>query len=152
MAAYIKTVAVTYGIGNATNIEIDNSNILAATMKAMHRAINEAYSKHPFDRLQIDGPHFNGYSPPGEDTELIPHECIIKGDSKYMNIAAASIIAKNHHDESFLKLIDENPELEKYDLRKNQGYGTARHLEAIKKYGITPFHRKSFGICKQYIS
>ena len=150
LAEYIKKNAVTYGIGIATNEEIDVTNILAATMKAMHRAINEAYKKHPFDKLRIDGQHFKGYSPPGEGSDIIPHECVIKGDGKYMNIAAASIVAKNHHDESFLKLIDENPELEKYDLRKNQGYGTARHMEAIKKHAITVFHRKTFGPCKQY--
>lgn len=148
LSEYIKEHAVTYGIGSATNQEIDATNILVATMKAMNRAINEAYKKHPFKKLQIDGPHFNGYVPPGEDAEPLEHECVIKGDAKHLNIAAASILAKHHHDTMFLKLIDEHPELEKYDLRKNQGYGTARHLEAIKKYGITPYHRKSFGPCK----
>jgi ribonuclease HII len=147
LAAYIKEIAITYGIGSATNEEIDATNILIATMKAMNRAINEAYKKYPFNSLKIDGPHFNGYIPPGEDAEPLQHECIIKGDGKYLNIAAASILAKHHHDTMFLKLIDDNPELEKYDLRKNQGYGTAKHLEAIKKYGITRFHRKSFKPC-----
>ncbi len=150
LAEYIKTVAVCYGIGYATNEEIDATNILIATMKAMQRAINEAYRKHPFHSLKIDGPHFNGYVPPGVDVEPIPHQCIIKGDAKYLNIASASILAKNYHDVEFIKLIDEHPELEKYDLRKNQGYGTSRHLAAIKKYGITRWHRKTFGICKQY--
>jgi ribonuclease HII len=79
------------------------------------------------------------------------YECIIKGDGKYLNIAAASILAKHHHDMAFLHLIDNNPELEKYDLRKNQGYGTAKHMEAIRNYGITRFHRKTFGPCKAYI-
>jgi ribonuclease HII len=148
LAEYIKQHAVTYGIGSATNEEIDATNILAATMKAMHRAINEAYKKHRFDELKIDGPHFKGYCPPGMDEDILPHECVIKGDSKYLNIAAASILAKNHHDTMFLQLIDENSELEKYDLRNNQGYGTAKHMEAIRKYGITRFHRKSFGPCK----
>jgi ribonuclease HII len=148
LAEYIKQHAVTYGIGSATNEEIDATNILAATMKAMHRAINEAYKKHQFDELKIDGPHFKGYCPPGMDEDILPHECVIKGDSKYLNIAAASILAKNHHDTMFLQLIDDNPELEKYDLRKNQGYGTVKHMEAIRNYGITRFHRKSFGPCK----
>lgn len=149
LSDYIKQVAITYGIGSASNIEIDNSNILAATMKAMHRAINEAYKKHKFDELKIDGPYFNGYIAPGEDGEIIPHECIVKGDSSYLNIAAASIIAKHHHDTMLSKLIDENPDLEKYDLRKNQGYGTAKHIAAIKTYGITQLHRKTFGPCKK---
>lgn len=148
LAEYIKAIAVTYGIGSATNDEIDATNILVATMKAMQRAINEAYRKHPFDRLKIDGPHFNGYIPPGEDAEPMSFECVIKGDAKHLNIAAASILAKNHHDTEFIKLINDHPELEKYDLRRNQGYGTSRHMEAIKKYGITRFHRKSFGPCK----
>jgi ribonuclease HII len=148
LAEYIKSISITYGIGTATNEEIDSTNILIATMKAMQRSINEAYRKHPFQRLVIDGQHFNGYVPPGEDAEPLPFQCIIKGDAKYLNIAAASILAKHYHDTSFIKLIDDNPELEKYDLRKNQGYGTARHLEAIKKYGITRFHRKTFGPCK----
>ena len=150
LSEYIKTIAITYGIGIATNIEIDESNILKATMKAMNRAINQAYKKHEFQKLLIDGPHFNGYVPPGMDNELLDHECIIKGDSKYLNIAAASIIAKDYHDTMFLQLIDENPELERYDLRNNQGYGTPKHLEAIKKYGITRFHRKTFGPCKSF--
>ena len=149
LSEYIKEHAICYGIGSATNDEIDATNILVATMKAMNRAINEAYKKHPFTKLKIDGPHFNGYIPPGEDAEPLEHECVIKGDATYLNIAAASILAKHHHDTMFLKLIDENPELEKYDLRKNQGYGTAKHLEAIKKYGITRFHRKSFGPCSR---
>lgn len=148
LAEYIKQNAITYGIGSATNEEIDATNILAATMKAMHRAINEAYKKQPFHELKIDGPHFRGYCPPGIDEDILPHECVVKGDSKYLNIAAASILAKNHHDTMFLQLIDENPELEKYDLRNNQGYGTAKHMEAIRKHGITRFHRKSFGPCK----
>jgi len=147
LSEYIKAHAVTYGIGTASNEEIDATNILVATMKAMNRAINEAYKKHPFHKLQIDGPHFNGYVPPGEDADPLPFECVVKGDAKHLNIAAASILAKHHHDTMFLKLIDENPELEKYDLRKNQGYGTAKHLEALKKYGITRFHRKTFGPC-----
>ena len=148
LSNYIKEIAVTYGIGSSTNKEIDNTNILYATMKAMNRAINEAYKKVPFKKLYIDGSHFNGYVPPGEDTEPLEYECVIKGDSKYLNIAAASILAKDYHDTMFLKIIDANPELEKYDLRKNQGYGTVRHIEAIKKYGITEFHRKTFGPCK----
>lgn len=148
LSEYIKNHAITYGIGKATNEEIDNTNILIATMKAMHRAIDEAYKKVPFQKLMIDGPHFKIYVPPGIDSEPLLHECIIKGDDKFMNISAASILAKHQHDSDFIKLIDENPELEKYDLRKNQGYGTSKHLEAIKKYGITRFHRKTFGPCK----
>ena len=150
LSEYIKNIAVTYGIGTATNIEIDETNILCATMKAMKRAIDQAYKKQPFNKLKIDGNYFTGYLPPGEDSELLEYECIIKGDAQYLNIAAASIIAKHYHDTMFLKLIEENPILEKYDLKNNQGYGTVKHIEAIKKYGITEYHRKTFGICKNY--
>ena len=150
LAEYIKKTAITYGIGTASNEEIDNSNILKATMKAMNRAINEAYKKHAFQKILIDGTNFIGYIPPGIDQDILPHECIIKGDTKYLNIAAASILAKDYHDTSFIELIDKNPELEKYDLRNNQGYGTPKHLAAIKKYGITQFHRKTFSPCNLY--
>lgn len=148
---YIINNAITYGIGTASNIEIDETNILIATMKAMHRAIDIAYKKYKFDKLKIDGNYFNGYTPAGIDSELLEYECIIKGDAKYLNIAAASIIAKHYHDTMLIKLVDENPELEKYGLRQNQGYGTAKHIEAIRKYGITQYHRKTFGLCKDYI-
>lgn len=148
---YIINNAITYGIASVSNDEIDNTNILKATMKAMHKAIDQAYKKHPFEKLVIDGTHFNGYVPPGEDQEILEHKCVIKGDAKYLNIAAASILAKHSHDMSFIKLIEDNPELEKYDLKKNQGYGTVKHIDAIKKYGITKFHRKSFAPCKFYV-
>jgi len=150
IAEYIKENAITYGIGTASNKEIDDTNILKATLKAMHRAIDQAYRKHPFHQIQVDGNHFNGYSPPGMDSEILPYECVVKGDGKYLNIAAASILAKEYHDNALLKLIEDNPELEKYDLRNCQGYGTPKHLQAIKDYGITEFHRKTFGPCKNY--
>ena len=73
--------------------------------------------------------------------------CVIDGDNIYKSIAAASILAKTYRDEWIQNLVKENPELEKYDLRNNKGYGTKRHLDAIKEYGITKWHRKSFGIC-----
>jgi len=148
LAEYIKDNAITYGIGIATNEEIDNTNILASTMKAMNRAIDSAYKKHKFDELKIDGPYFNGYVPPIIDSDMLPYECVIKGDSKYLNIAAASILAKDYHDTNLLNLISEYPILEKYDLANNQGYGTKKHIDAINTYGITKYHRKTFGPCK----
>ena len=151
LAEYIKNISITYGIGVSKPEEIDEINILNATMKAMHRACNEAYNKHPFNSLKIDGPHFKPYVPPGLDKDVLNHECIVKGDSKYLSIAAASIVAKDYHDKNLLKLVDENPELEKYKLRKNQGYGTLEHRDAIRKYGITRWHRKSFASVKEYV-
>lgn len=148
IAEYIKENAITYGIGSASNKEIDDTNILKATLKAMHRAIDQAYRKKSFHKIQVDGNHFNGYSPPGIDSEILPYECVVKGDGKFLNIAAASILAKEYHDSALLQLIENHPELEKYDLRKCQGYGTPKHLQAIKDYGVTEFHRKTFGPCK----
>lgn len=148
LSTYIQQHAITYGIGTASNKEIDNTNILLATMKAMHRAIDIAYKKRPFHLLKIDGPQFHSYVPPGIDTEPIPFECVVKGDAKYLHIAAASILAKHHHDTTLSTLVDENPKLELYDLRKNQGYGTPKHLAAIKEYGITEYHRTTFAPCK----
>jgi ribonuclease HII len=148
LAEYIKKNAITYGIGEASIEEIDNINILNATMKAMLRAVDEAYKKHPFDKLLIDGPYFKGYTPPGVDSELLEYECIPKGDMHYLSIAAASIVAKDYHTKLINDLIVKHPELNLYEIKKNKGYGTVKHLDAINKNGITDLHRKTFGICK----
>ena len=148
LANYIKTNALTYGISSIDNDEIDNKNILKSTLKAMSIATNIAYNKYKFNKIYIDGPYYNPYIPPGEDTEFIPYECINKGDSTYTCIAAASILAKEQHNENIIKLVNDNPELEKYDLINNHGYGTKKHLDAINKYGVTKWHRKSYKCCK----
>ena len=150
LADYIKSVCVTYGIGLASNKEIDELNILNATMKAMHRAVDEAYKKNAFAKILVDGPHFKGYIPSGEDQDIIEHECIPKGDASYLSIAAASIIAKDYHTNFIKHLVEQNPILKLYDIDNNKGYGTLKHLTAIKAHGITDFHRKSFGICKTF--
>ena len=149
LATYIKNTCLTYGIGEASNNEIDDINILNATMKAMHRAIDNAYKKYPFDYLLIDGPYFKGYMPPGEDSDIIEYECSPKGDSKYLSIAAASIIAKDYHTKMIDKLVEDNPRLLLYDIKKNKGYGTKKHHVALNQYGLSEFHRKTFGICKE---
>lgn len=149
LADYIKSVCITYGIGEVSNKEIDEINILNATMKAMHRAIDDAYKKKPFDYLLIDGPCFKGYIPPGEDKDFIEYECIPKGDATYLSIASASIIAKDYHTKLINKLVDDNPNLSLYDIKKNKGYGTKNHHIALNTYGLSDFHRKTFGICKQ---
>ena len=148
LASYIKDTCITYGIGEVSNEDIDKINILNATMKAMNRAINEAYKKHPFDYLLIDGPNFKGYVPPGEDEDMIEYECVLQGDAKYLSIAAASIIAKDYHTKLINKLVEDNPKLMLYDIKKNKGYGTKNHLNALKIHGLSEFHRKTFGICK----
>jgi ribonuclease HII len=155
LAQFIKNNAITYGIGTASVEEIDSINILHATMRAMHRAIDVAYKKHPFEKLLIDGTQFKGYSPPvlpGDspdiESDILEYECIPKGDMHYLSIAAASIIAKDYHTNLINDLVTEHQVLNLYDIKKNKGYGTPKHLAAINKYGITDFHRKTFGICK----
>jgi ribonuclease HII len=150
LAKYIKENCITYGIGEVSNGEIDNINILNATIKAMHRAIGEAYKKSQFDYLYIDGPNFKPYTPPGEDSEFIEYECVPKGDSKYLAIAAASILAKDYHTKYIKELVKSDEILLLYDINKNKGYGTKSHHEAIYKYGLTKYHRKTFGICKSF--
>ena len=147
LASYIKDTCITYGVGEVSNEDIDKINILNATMKAMNRAINEAYKKHSFDYLLIDGPNFKGYVPPGEDEDMIEYECVLQGDSKYLSIAAASIIAKDYHTKLINKLVEDNPKLMLYDIKKNKGYGTKNHINALKIHGLSEFHRKTFGIC-----
>lgn len=128
----IEKEAISYAIGVADNNEIDKINILNATFLAMHRAI-ELLTKSP-ELLLIDGNRFKPY-------KKIPHECIIKGDGKFLSIAAASILAKTYRDEFM-----ENAHLEfpTYDWKTNKGYPTKAHRDSIKQFGSTPLHRQSF--------
>lgn len=148
LSIYIKKNALTYGIGISTKDEIDNINILKATMKAMYRATDAAYKNYKFKKILVDGPYFNTYIPPGENSDFIYHECINKGDSIYTSIAAASILAKEQHNDNIRELVNKHNELEKYDLINNHGYATKKHLDAIKEFGITEWHRKSYKTCK----
>jgi len=150
LADYIKENCITYGIGISTPEEIDKINILQASVKAMHRALFEAYKKNKFNNIIVDGNYFKPIICPDDD-DIISYECVPQGDQKYINIAAASIIAKNYHDNEIIKIVNENPDLNKYDLLKNMGYATLNHRNAIKKYGITDLHRKSFSSCSQYL-
>jgi ribonuclease HII len=150
LADYIKENCITYGIGISTPEEIDKINILQASVRAMHRALFEAYKKNKFNNIIVDGNYFKPIICPDDD-DVISYECVPQGDQKYINIAAASIIAKNYHDNEIIKIVNENPDLNKYDLLKNMGYATLNHRNAIKKYGITDLHRKSFSSCSQYL-
>jgi ribonuclease HII len=129
-----------YGIGFATNEEIDKINILEATKLAMERAIANLPIK-PTHYI-IDG---IGWEKKFTNLNVIS---IIKGDSKFYSIAAASILAKEMHDQHIIELLEENNELKKYDLENNMGYGTKKHIETIGKHGYSSFHRKSFIIKK----
>ena len=143
---FIVENALSYSIGYASSELIDKLNIREATLHAMHNAVHKL-DLSP-ESLLVDGNYFK----PCRDKrgQAIKHTCIINGDSLYKPIAAASILAKVYHDEYIEDLCVKHPELLKYDLLNNMGYGTKKHLDAIKKYGITDFHRKSFGICKNY--
>ncbi len=124
--------AVSWGIGIVDNIEIDKINILNASILAMHRAIKNLnlYPEH----LIIDG---NKFKP----INNIPYTTIVKGDGKYISIAAASILAKTFRDDFMLKIDNEYP---MYFWKKNKGYPTKEHADAIKKHGFSDYHRKSF--------
>ena len=129
--------ALAIGVGVVSEKKIDEINILQASLLAMHLAIKDLKVKPHF--LVIDGNKFNAYPE-------ISHECIIKGDGKFMNIAAASIIAKTTRDDIMKKLSLENPE---YGWGENKGYPTKKHRDAISKFGISKHHRKSFKLMKQ---
>lgn len=128
----IKEEAISFGIAHIMMEDIDEINILNASIKAMHHAIDKLLVRPKF--ISVDGNRFHPYP-------SIEHACIIKGDGKYLNIAAASILAKTERDAFMEKIHEEFP---MYNWKKNKGYPTKEHREAIKKYGITKYHRKSF--------
>ncbi|WP_026836483.1 ribonuclease HII [Gillisia sp. JM1] len=128
----IEEDAISFGISHVFNKEIDKINILNASILGMHKAI---FNMHLVpDHILVDGNRFKVYN-------NIPHLCVIKGDGKYLNIAAASILAKTYRDE-FMNLIHE--EFPMYNWKQNKGYPTKEHRAAIKKYGVTKYHRLSF--------
>lgn len=130
----IETKALSWAVASVDNEEIDRINILQASFKAMHLAIEKLTP--PPGLLLIDGNRFKPYG-------QTPHQCIIKGDSKLASIAAASILAKTYRDAHLLKLHEEFPQ---YGWDKNKGYGTAVHRKAIEQYGLCKYHRKSYRI------
>ena len=131
---YIEKNAISYSVQRVDEKEIDDINILRASINAMHRAIN-SLSISP-DLLLIDGNRFTPF--PG-----IKHICVVKGDQKYFSIAAASILAKTYRDDFMIRLDEEFPQ---YQWAKNKGYGTKEHVNAIRKYGYSEFHRRSFKV------
>ncbi len=133
----IETEALAWAVAQVNNVEIDEINILNASFLSMHRAIDQL--KIIPQLLLIDGNRFKKYI-------NIPHECIIKGDGKYASIAAASILAKTYRDEYMENLHIEFPD---YNWNINKGYPTQFHRDAIAKYGITAYHRKSFRLNEQ---
>lgn len=162
-AEYIKNSSIAWVVCYEDEVVIDEINILQATQKAMHKCIAEIINKNQdlFNnsetkiQLLIDGNYFNPYTyfnKKRKILEQIPHVCIEGGDNKYSTIAAASILAKVARDTYIDDLCKENPELvEHYSIDSNKGYGAKKHLDGIKEHGITIWHRRSFGICKNYV-
>ena len=128
----IKKEALAWAVAEVSPEEIDEINILNASFLAMHRAIDQLKTRP--ELLLIDGNRFKKY-------EGIPHQCVVKGDGKYMSIAAASILAKTHRDLIMEQAAQQYPG---YGWESNAGYPTAKHRQAIKDLGVTPLHRKSF--------
>ncbi len=128
----IEAEAIAYAFTHVMMQEIDQVNILNASILAMHRSIEKLITPPEF--IAVDGNRFKPF-------KKIPYQCVIKGDGKYLHIAAASILAKTYRDEYLAELHNEFPA---YNWKKNKGYPTQEHREAIKNFGPTPYHRKSF--------
>lgn len=130
----IKRDALAWAVGSVAPDEIDEINILNASFLAMHRALDQLQVRP--EAVIVDGNRFTKYMD-------LPYTTIVKGDGKYLSIAAASILAKTYRDDYMDRLAAEYPQ---YDWKNNKGYPTKKHREAIKNYGITPFHRKSYNL------
>lgn len=136
---FIEQKALCFSVQHIYMEEIDQINILNASILAMHKCIEKLQPLPEF--IIVDGNRFKNY---GE----VPHECIIKGDGKYLSIAAASILAKTYRDEFMVKIHEEFP---MYNWKQNKGYPTEEHREAIKKYGVTKYHRRSFKLLPEQL-
>ena len=130
----IQRDAVAWAVGIVTPEEIDKINILNASILAMHRALDQLKVRP--EAVIVDGNRFKKYRD-------LPHTTIVKGDGKYLAIAAASILAKTYRDDYMNELAKEYPQ---YDWLSNKGYPTKKHRDAIRQYGITPYHRKSYNL------
>ena len=130
----IERDAIAWAVGIVTPEEIDKINILNASFLAMHRALDQLQVRP--EAVIVDGNRFKPY-------QDLPSTTIVKGDGKYLAIAAASILAKTYRDDYMLSLAEEYPQ---YDWQSNMGYPTKKHRQAILEYGITPYHRKSYNL------
>ena len=130
----IERDAVDWAVGIVTPEEIDKINILNASILAMHRALDQLKVRP--EAIIVDGNRFKKY-------QDLPHTTIVKGDGKYLSIAAASILAKTYRDDYMNQLAEEYPQ---YDWLSNKGYPTKKHRDAIRQFGITPYHRKSYNL------
>ena len=130
----IQRDAVAWAVGVVTPEEIDNINILNASILAMHRALDQLAVRP--EAVIVDGNRFKPYGG-------LPYSTIVKGDGKYLSIAAASILAKTYRDDYMGKLDEEYPQ---YDWKRNKGYPTKKHRDAIRQFGTTPYHRRTFNL------
>lgn len=130
----IERDAIAWAVGIVTPEEIDKINILNASILAMHRALDQLKVRP--EAIIVDGNRFKSY-------QKLPHTTIVKGDGKYLSIAAASILAKTYRDDYMNQLAEEYPQ---YDWLSNKGYPTKKHREAIRQFGVTPYHRKSYNL------
>ena len=154
VADYIKENALYWSVQYEDEKTIDRINILRATQWSMHKNVNAIMDKC-FDEskkflLLVDGNYFLPYTRiVKNDIVKISHICVESGDNQFVSIAAASILAKVERDAYIDSLCEEHPDLkDKYSIHTNKGYGAQKHIEGIKTHGISPWHRKSFGICK----
>jgi|UniRef100_A0A6C0ISJ1 ribonuclease HII len=137
---YVKDVAIDWAVAYSDETRIDDINILHATQEAMHKAIDQLNVRP--DHLLVDGNYFSPY-------KKVNSMCVVKGDSTYFSIAAASILAKTARDRYIQELCIKSPDLDNfYGIKSNKGYGSKGHMDGIKRFGISKYHRKTFGICK----
>jgi len=159
VANYIKENAVAWSVAYMDESIIDEVNILQATQMAMHKCINEIIQNNHMSLentlLLIDGNYFKPITLFDKTTNQLNtynYVCVEGGDNKYASIAAASILAKVARDEYIQELCEQYPSLiERYGIDSNKGYGAKQHLDGIKQHGITIWHRRTFGICKEYV-
>ena len=138
---FIKTNVLDYAISWVDAKTVDEKGIQYANYKVFHDSLDKLKVRP--NHILVDGNRFMEYK---YKDQVIPHTCIVKGDSKYLSIACASILAKVSHDRYIKELVEKENNLLKYDLLNNMGYGTKRHIKAISEYGYTDYHRKSYKI------
>ena len=142
---YIVNNAIDWTSYWVTEKQVDEMNVFQATHYGMHKAIDNLIVTP--EHILVDGNKFYEYE---RDGQIIPSQCIVGGDDKYSSIAAASIIAKVERDRYIKDMCYKYPNLNHfYDLEKNKGYGTKKHLDGLRKHGLSKWHRKTFGLCKK---
>lgn len=145
---YIKENAIDYSIHYNDEKTIDKINILQATYNSMHKALDNLSTVPEF--LLVDGNYFIPYLNLNTE-EYVDYVCVKSGDNTYASIAAASILAKVSRDKYIIDLCDKYPQLDEYySIKSNKGYGAKKHMDGIKQYGVTEWHRKSFSPCDKY--